>query len=266
MRLPILILMVFLITGCAPKPVVQAPAHCLTSAQLSAYSYDYLSRVAALMRSDARSMDDFNTFIVATKGTVNNYADVIQSSVYLSNVVRFLPIPYAGEVCNVTKIVSNTVLHLNSAGVALDRYKKSSSSFLAAFDKLNRNTATPAELSKLSVYADSTVMTDARELQTALHKISVSTAAMAMTAQSVSNALETTGGYLNQAKNLVGVQAEAKDKTQVNASRDTFNSRLALLNQKISSLENSADTHRHNIGKARTYAELALQIDNQLQN
>ena len=266
MRLLTFIVMLLFITGCAPKPAPEAPAHCLTSGQLSAYSYDHLSRVAALLRADARSIDDYNSFIVATKGIVNNYADVIQSSVYLTNVVRFLPIPYAGEVCNVTKIVSNTVLHLNSAGVALDRYKKSSTSFLAAFDKLNRTTATPAELSKLSVYADNTVMADARELQTSLHKISTSTAAMAITAQSISNALETTGGYFNQAKTLVGVQPQSNDKIQVTASRDTFNSRLALLNQKINSLENSADTHRQNIAKARTYAELALQIDNQVQN
>lgn len=262
MRLIALFIPLLVMTGCvSTKPAPATSAHCLTSGQLTAYSYDYLARVSVLVRSDARSMDDFNTFIVATKGTVNNYANAIQSSVYLTNVVRFLPIPYAGEVCNVTKIVSNTVLHLNSAGVALDHYKKSSSAFLAAFDKIDRTAATPAELAKLSAYADTTVMADARELKIALQRISSSTAAMAVTAQSISNALETTGGYVNHAKNLVGMQPESDDKAQVNASRDTFNTRLALLNKKISSLENSADTHQHNIAKARTYAELAMQID-----
>lgn len=250
------------IAGCTPpQPTPVSSAKCLNAQQLSAYSYDQLSRVAAGMRADSRSLDDFSGFITALKGTVNDYSGTIQSSTYLSNAVRYLPIPYAGEVSNVTKLVANTLIHLNSAAVALDRYKKSSSTFLAAFDKLNRTSATPAELAKLSAYADTTLMNDARELQIALQKISASTATMAATAQSIANALETTGGYFNQAKSLVGMQPGSNDKAHVTANRDSFNTRLTLLNQKIVSLENSADTHRQNIAKARTYADLAMQID-----
>lgn len=250
-------------SGCAPVPTPTSPAKCLSSAQLTSYSYDELSRVAAGLRADARNIDDFNAFITATKGTVNDYASMIKSSAYISNAVRFLPIPYAGEVSSVTKLVSTTVLHLNSAGVALDRYKKSNTAFLAAFDKLNRASVTPAELAKLSAYADTTVMGDARELQISLQKISSSTAMMAATAQSISNALESTNGYFNQAKNFVGLQPGTNDKAQVTESRDTFNSRLTQLNQKIASLENSADIHRQDIAKARTYAELAMRVENQ---
>lgn len=251
-----------LMAGCTPpQPAPGTSAKCLNTRQLSAYSYDQLSRVAAGMRADSRSLDDFGGFITALKGTVNDYSGTIQSSTYLSNAVRYLPIPYAGEVSNVTKLVANTLIHLSSAAAALDRYKKSSSTFLASFDKLNRTSATPAELAKLSAYADTTLMNDARELQGALQKISSSTATMAATAQSIANALETTGGYFNQAKSLVGLQPSPNDKAHVTANRDSFNARLSLLNQKIASLENSADTHRQYISKARTYADLALQVD-----
>lgn len=261
-RLIIFLLLVLLMAGCTPpQPAPVSSAKCLNARQLTAYSYDQLSRVAAGMRSDSHSLDDFGGFITALKGTVNDYSGTIQSSTYLSNAVRYLPIPYAGEVSNVTKLVANTLIHLNTAAVTLDRYKKSSTAFLAAFDKLNRSSATPAELAKLSAYADTTLMNDARELQSALQKISSSTATMAATAQSISNALDTTSGYFNQAKSLVGLQPGSNDKVQVTASRDTFNARLALLNQKIVSLENSADTHRQYLSKARTYADLAMQID-----
>lgn len=264
MRLNLLLLLALLITGCtAPQPVPVAPANCISSTQLTAYSYDYLARVSTGMRADARNLEDFGRFIAATKGTVNDYSNTIQSSAYLSNAVRYLPIPYAGEISNVTKLVANSVIHLNAAGVALDRYKKSNASFLAAYDKLNRTSATPAELAKLSAYADTTVMSDARELQSALQKISSSTAMMAATAQSFTNALDTTGGYLNQAKSFVGLQPGTTDKVKVSESRDSFNAKLAQLNQKIASLENSADTHSQNIAKARTYAELAMQVQKQ---
>jgi hypothetical protein len=257
----LLLIALIFITGCAPKPTPQAEGHCLSAAQLNSYSYEELSHVAQLLRADSRNVDDFNTFIVATKGSVNDYANIIKSSVYLTNVVRFLPIPYAGEVSNVTKLVSGTVLHLNSAAVALDRYKKSNAAFLSAFEKLNGATATPAELNKLALFADTTLMKDARELHTALQKISASTALIAATAQTISNAMETTSGYFNQAKSLVGITQEANDKVQLTTSHDTLNGRLALLNQKIVALENSADTYQRNISKARTFTELAIQID-----
>jgi len=263
-RLITLVAAFIFLAGCAPKqPAPSSTVNCITSAQLTAYSYDQLSRVSAGMRSDARTIEDFGRFIAVTKGTVNDYSNTIQSSAYLSNAVRYLPIPYAGEISNVTKLVANSMIHLNAAGVALDRYKKSNTAFLAAFDKLKRESATPAELAKLSAYADTTVMSDARSLQSALQKISSSTAMMAATAQSFSNALDSTGGYYNQAKSFVGFKPETTDKEKVTESRDSFNARLAQLNQKIASLENSADAHSENIAKARTYADLAMQVEKQ---
>ncbi len=249
------------ITGCAPQPTPSTASHCLTSMQLNAYSYDYLSKVSLLLRADAKNIDDFSGFISATKGSVNDYASMIQSSAYLTNTVRFLPIPYAGEVCNVTKLVSGTLFNLSTAGVALDHYKKSSGLFLSNFDKMNRSTVTSTELEKLAMYADTTVMNDARDLHSALQKISASTAAIASASQSISNALDSTSGYYNQAKSFVGIQPEINDKARVNTSKETFNSKIAQLNKKINSLENSEDTHRHNISKARVYAELAIQVD-----
>lgn len=251
---------VLLLAGCAPTAPSTPSQNCLSAAQLNGYSYDHLARLASHLRDEKRSIEDFSGLIGAMKGSVNNYADVIESSTYLSNVVRALPIPYAGEVYGFTKIVGGTLLNLNTAAVALDRYQKSSSSFLAEFDKLDRSTATSAQLAKLSSYADTTFMSDAHELESALQKISASATALASAAQSVSNAMETTSGYLNQAKTLVGLKPATNDKSKAQSGRDTLNSRLAQLSQKISVLENSAQSHRRDIGKARTYAELSLQL------
>lgn len=261
MRWIVLLIALFLISGCAPvtSPAPQSP--CLSSSQLSGYSYDQLSRVAAHIREDGRKIEDFSLLIAAMKGSVNGYSSVLQSSAYLSNAVRFLPIPYAGEVSGVTKVVSNTLIHLSGAAVALDKYKKSSSAFLESFDKLDRASATPSQLSKLSVYADTTVLNDAAALQTALQNISSSASLLSATAQTISNAMETTGGYVNQAKSFVGLQPGSGDKAKVIESRDSFNARLAQLSQKIASLEHSGETHRTAISKARTYAELALQLE-----
>lgn len=260
MRLVLLSLFLFILGGCAPKPSVAIPDKYITSNQLNAYSYDYLSQVAQSVREDSKKADDFSTFITVLKVSVNNYSSIIQSSAYLSNAVRFLPIPYAGEVSSFTKVFSGTLLHLNGAAMALDSYKKSSSEFLKSFDKLDKATATPEQLLNLSVYADTILMSDTRNLELSLKRISSSASALASTAQSCSNAVDTTGSYVNQAKNFVGFKSETKDQANIKESSHTLNARLSQFSQKIAALEHSGETYRSNISKARIYAELAQKI------
>lgn len=248
--------------GCSPQTHVPPQKPCMTAAALNTYGYDYLSRVAKLLREDKKNIESFEGFINAMKGTVDSYASMVKSSVYISNVVRFLPIPYAGEVSNTTKLISKTVLNLGGAASVLNRYKNSSDAFLESFDKLNRNNATAADISRLAVYADSKLLVDAKDLENSLKEISSSTAMMAATTQSIADALDTTSGYVNQAKVYAGLsQPERDDKSTVVQNRNSINARMIQLNQKIASLEKSGQAHRYNIAKARIYSELALQID-----
>lgn len=248
--------------GCSSQPPIPVQQPCMTAAALNVYGYDYLARVAKLLREDKKNIESFDGFINAMKGTVDSYANMVKSSVYISNIVRFLPIPYAGEVSNTTKLISKTVLNLGSAASALNRYKNSSDVFLESFDKLNRSNATAADISRLAVYADTKLLTDAKELENALKDISSSTAMMAATTQSIADALDTTSGYVNQAKVYAGFsQPERDDKSTVVQNRNSINARMIQINQKIASLEKSGQAHRYNIAKARIYSELAVQLE-----
>ncbi|MDD2829473.1 MAG: hypothetical protein PHW18_07870 [Sulfuricurvum sp.] len=254
--------MVFL-SGCVPEPTPPQPQKaCMSAGQLNGYGYDHLEKVAKLLREDKKNIESFEIFITVMKGTVDNYSDMIKSSLYISNVVRFLPIPYAGEVSNTTKLISKTVLNLGGAASTLNRYKNSSETFLAGFDKLNRSTAKASDISKLAVYADTKLLSDAKDLENSLNEISSSTAAMAATTQSIADALDTTGNYVNQAKSFVGLaQPNGDDKSKVVQNRNSINARMIQLNQKIAALEKSGESHRYNIAKARVYSELAVQLE-----
>lgn len=248
--------------GCTQQPAPTPQKACMSVAQLNEYGYDHLEKVAKLLREDKKNIASFELFINALKGTVDNYSDMIKSSVYISNVVRFLPVPYAGEVSNTTKLISKTVLNLGGAASALNRYKNSSDIFLASFDKLNRTNLNAADVSKLAIYADTKLQVDAKGLENSLKDISESTAMMAATTQSIADALDTTGAYVDQAKSFVGLsQPGGDDKTKVAQNRNTINARMGQLSQKIVSLEKSGQTNRYNIAKARIYSELALQLE-----
>ncbi|MBV5321996.1 MAG: hypothetical protein JZU62_09920 [Sulfuricurvum sp.] len=259
-------ILVLMMGGCAQQPTATPPPPkaCMSATQLNAYGYDHLEKVAKLLREDKKNIESFELFINAMKGTVDNYADMIKSSLYISNVVRFLPIPYAGEVSNTTKLISKTILHLGGAASALNRYKTSSDTFLANFDKLNRSNVSGAEISKLAVYADSKLLGDAKALENSLNEISESTSMMAATTQSIADALDATGNYVNQAKNFVGLsqpQPSGEEKSKVIQNHNSINTRMGQLNQKIASLEKSGESHRYNIAKARVYSELAVQLE-----
>ena len=233
----------------------------MNAVQLNSYSYEQLSKVAKLLREEKKNFESFEGFIATMKTTVDDYSQMVKSSIYISNVVRFLPVPYAGEVASSAKLISKTVLNLGGAASALNRYKKSSENFLERFEKLDRNNLKTEEIARLAQFADTKLLSDAGELRLALREISESTAAMAAMTQGIADALETTGGYVNQAKNFVGFSPQTDDKAKVAASRTSINARMAQLNQKIASLENSAQLHRHSIVKARIYSELALEVE-----
>lgn len=256
---------VLVLSGCTPEPEIPKATvekKCMSSAQLNAYGYDYLARVAKLIREDRKNMESFEGFINVMKGTVDNYSKMIKSSIYISNVVRFLPLPYAGEVSNSAKLISKTVLNLGYSASALNRYKKSSDAFLESFDKMDRSRIKASEVAQLAQYADTKVLADANDLRLYLKDISDATAAMSAATQGISDALDAGSGYMSQAKSFVGLSPDKTDQEKVAENRTSINARMAQLNQKIAALENSAETHRFNIAKARIYSELAMEIEN----
>lgn len=252
-----------LFSGCVSQPSTPLQQKCVSTQQLNTYGYNYLEKVAKLLREDKKNIESFEGFINAMKGTVDSYANMIKSSVYISNVVRFLPIPYAGEVSNTTKLISKTVLNLGGAASALNRYKNTTDTFLAGFDKLDKTNIKAAEIVKLALYANTKLLTDANTLEASLKEISSSTTMMAATSQSIADALDTTGGYMNQAKGFVGIgqQNAGEEKSKVVQNRNSINDRMIQLNQKIILLEKSGESHRFNIAKAHIYSELAAELE-----
>jgi hypothetical protein len=80
--------------------------------------------------------------------------------------------------------------------------------------------------------------------------------------QSITDALDTTNGYMGQMKNYVGINSEVstEDKGKLTKNRASMITALTQLNQKIGLLEKSGQTYRYNIAKARVYSELALEL------
>jgi hypothetical protein len=264
LKFPVLfILIAFLFGGCTqlPTPLVSTKS-CINSEKLNTYGFNHLELVAKTLKEERQNNKSFEISIFLLNKTVTDYSDMFKSSVQISNVARYLPIPYAGEVCTTTKLISNTALSLGQTASAYKQYKISSNTFIDEFDKLNRATASSAEISRLAIYGDTKLLISARTLELSLKDVSESTATMASTMQSISEALETTNGYVNNMKTYVGINKEVseEDKGKVTKNRSTMLSTMTQFNQKIILLEKSGQSYRYNIAKARVFSELALEL------
>lgn len=257
-----LILIAFIFAGCTPSPTLSSSKSCITAQKLNTYGFNHLEHVAKALREEKQNNKSFEMSMFVLNKTVTENSDLLKSSAQISNVARFLPIPYAGEVCTTTKLISNTALNLGHTANAFNQYKQSSNTFLDQFDKLNRSTATSAEISKLAVYGDTKLLLDAKNLELSLIEISASTATMASTMQTISEALETGNSYVSNMKSYVGMtnSASAEDKGKVAKNRTSMLTSLNQLNQKVSLLEKSGQVYRYNIAKARVFSELALEL------
>jgi hypothetical protein len=259
MKYIFLTVVVFFFGGCTGQPT-----SCISKQELVSKSYSELSLVAKSIKEQEKPMDDFATFIGIMKNYVSDYSNTIEASAYLSNALRVLPIPYAGEVSNATKLVSNSLVHLNNTATALHKYRESSAIFLQRYNQLGEK-PTPKALAELSSYADSTLIVDALNLEGNMVQISKTTEALVTATQIISTTSTTALNYLGKAKSLLGGGSEEvslEEKNIITKSKDGFKSNLVQLNNHINMLKNSAMFNRQGIAKARVISDLAVEVDN----
>ena len=129
MRYLFLVLVVFFSQGCVQQPTTP----CISKQELVSKSHNEITIIAKSIQEQEKAMEDFATFIGIMKSYISDYSKTIEASAYLSNVLRVLPIPYAGEVSNATKLVSSSLVNLNNTATALHKYRESSAVFLKKY-------------------------------------------------------------------------------------------------------------------------------------
>lgn len=244
------------IQGCQQQPNL-----CISEKELVAKSYGELTLVAKSIKEQEKSMNEFATFIDIMKNYVSDYSKTIEASAYLSNALRVLPIPYAGEVSTVAKLLSHSVVNLNDAATALHNYRQTSTIFLKKYDQLKEEPSSSAILD-LSTYADNTLIIDALSLERNMEQISKTTQALVAAVHFVASTSSSAMQYLGKVESLFGgdEKTSLKDQDALVKSKNGFQANLVQLNKHIKTLQNSAMAHRQGIAKARVISDLAVEV------
>ena len=272
MRFILPILLIFIIQGCSKKQSsITLPANTNISAtksisekELFQKSYAELSRVAYSIHNEKATLDEFKEFVGIMKHYVSDYANVIETSSYFTQALRILPIPYAGEVANATRIISTSLVTLNETAAALEQYQNSSSNFLNGFAQLKQKATLPA-LEQLSRYADNILIVNALELQANMKKMGKTTENLLYVNRLISDASNSTSSFFDSVKNFVGMSPTQREKGLVKDSDNLFKSKLYQLNKHISVLKNSASINRQSIAKSRVISDLAVEVSRRRQ-
>ena len=83
------------------------------------------------------TMTDFEAFVTWMTANLSGYAKYVEAGSVAAGFARILPIPYAGQASLLTKFVSQGVLSLNAASVAIARYLDTSQKFVVRVQDKN---------------------------------------------------------------------------------------------------------------------------------
>jgi len=267
MRFTLSILIILMIHGCVEKQstlslvntTTISSKNCISQQELFKKSYAELARVEHSIHNEKATLNEFKEFVAIMKHYVSDYANVIEASSYFTQALRILPIPYAGEVANATRILSVSLITLNETATTLEKYQKSSSNFLKGFNQLKHKPTLPA-LEQLSQYADNVLIVNALELQTNMKEMGKTTENLLYVNKLITNASTSTSSFFDNIKNFVGMSPSEREKELVYDSDTLFKSKLSQLNRHISVLKNSATINRQSIAKSRVISDLAVEI------
>jgi hypothetical protein len=267
MRFTLSILIILLIQGCVdkqttlslPSNTTISTKNCISEQELFKKSYTELSHVAQSIQTEKATLNEFKEFVSIMKHYVSDYANVIEASSYFTQALRVLPIPYAGEVANATRIISTSLVTLNETASALEKYQNSSTNFLNGFAQLQQKATLP-ELEKLSQYADNVLIVNALDLQANMKKMGKTTENLLYVNRLISDASNSTSSFFERIKNFISMSPTQREKELIEDSDSQFKSKLYQLNRHISILKNSATINRQSIAKSRVISDLAVEV------
>jgi hypothetical protein len=199
-RVALCFFLIFFFHGCVSK--APQPTRGFTSQELITKAYTTHKELTATLRSEEKSLSSLLLAVSATQSIVGDYSTLLTQSAQISSVTRFLPIPYAGEVSNSTKLIASSLATLNSATRDIDSYNKALKAYLDTVDQYSLN-PTLEGLFALQEKGN-TLLVKAHEMEVSLMKISHLLTTFSTLTHSIGSLLEKQQNLANDAKSLFG--------------------------------------------------------------
>jgi hypothetical protein len=207
-------------------------------------------------------MADFEGFVKWMTANLSGYAKYVAAGSVAAGFAKILPIPYAGQASVLTKFVSQGVLSLNAASVAINRYMGTSQQLIARVEALDpAKPVSPAKISELARFADGELLRDMNDAQQKLTTTAeISTSALSFL-ESLNSYLGSTDEYWNKTKSfLTRKETDKKEKSYLSESIQNLKNGAGNFNARLKSFDESVRKDGPLIKSVVAYDELVREM------
>lgn len=230
---------------------------------LTTKSYQRLREIAADVRVQRQTMADFTGFVTWMTANLSGYAKYVEAGSVAAGLARFLPIPYAGQASVLSKFVSQGILSLNAASVAIATYLGTSQQFMTRVEAIDpAKPLNPAEISALARFADGPLLKDMTDVRLKLATTAeVSTSTLSFL-ESLNHYIGSTDAYWNKTKSVLArKEADKKEKSFLAESIENLKNRAGSFTARLKSFDETAAKDDPLIKTVVAYDELARELD-----
>jgi hypothetical protein len=233
----------------------------VTDEKLAEKSLLRLRDVASDVRSQRRAMEEFEGFVTWMSANLAGYSKYIQAGSVAAGLAKVLPIPYAGQASAFTKFVSQGVLSLNSASVAISAYLVTSQRFLGMVDGVETAPDRGKAVSDTVRFADGDLlrgMSDVREKLATASEISSSTLSFM---EALDRYVGSSDEYWNKTKSFISrKEVDKNEKSFFSQSVAGLKGRTEGFNGKLRSYDETIRRETPVIKTLVAYDELMKEI------
>jgi hypothetical protein len=216
-----------------------------------------LREIAADVKGQRQSMNEFQGYITWMSGSIAGYSKYIEAGSIAAGFARVLPIPYAGQAGMFTKFVSHFTLSLSAASRSITAFLATAQQFTNRVDALDTHPDKGRETGELLRFAEEQLVRDMTDLQAKLSTTSeLSTSALSFM-ESVNSYAQSSDEYWTKAKSLVRKgDAEKKEKGFLADSVTGLKNKAGGFNARLRGYDDSVRKDIPLIKSLGTYAEL----------
>lgn len=231
----------------------------ITSDALARKNYQRLREIAIDVKTQRQTMTDFAGFVTWMTANLSGYSKYVEAGSVAAGFARFLPIPYAGQASLLSKFVSQGILSLNAASVAITRYLATSQQFITKAEALDP--AKPAEVSDLARFADRELLKDMNNAQQKLAAASeISTSSLSFL-ETLNSYVGSSDAYWNKTKSLLSrKEPDKKEKSFLSENIRNLRDRAGNFNAKLKLFDETARKDAPLIKSVVAYDDLVREL------
>ena len=233
----------------------------ITCERLAAKNHQRLKEITADVKTQRQTMAEFEGFVKWMAGNLSGYSKYIEAGSVAAGFARVLPIPYAGQASVFTKFVSQGILSLNSASVAINKYLVTSQQFITKVDGIDPAHPNPADVAEAGRFADENLLHDMSDLRLKLTSTAELSSSTLSFLESLNHYVGSTDEYWKKTKSFITRGDDKKEKSFLSESIAGLKSKAGSFNGRLKTFDEAAQKNVPLIKTLGAYNELIRELN-----